>query len=159
MGDETKKEEEKCLGKTPRKEVELDDLLTNHLGEFGRYQWFVLFGICYDWIITAFVALNATFVAGVPDHWCDITDGVNISTCTQEEIKKYYLPQEMRDGKERYSQCKRYDYEFQNTTLTCTGIGNSTGISRSGEVFVTDCDKWMYDDAVYGNTIVTEVGL
>ena len=43
---------------TKLKEVEFDDLLTNHIGEFGRYQWFVLFVLCYKWIITGFVAMN-----------------------------------------------------------------------------------------------------
>ena len=60
------------------KEVEFDDFLTYHIAEFGRYQWFVLFVLCYEWIITGFVALSPVFVAGVPDHWCDIKTSENM---------------------------------------------------------------------------------
>ena len=144
-------------GETATEEVEFDDLLTNYIGEFGRYQWFVLFVLCYEWMISVFVALNATFVAGVPDHWCHITDNVNISTCTQNQIKKNLLPKEEREGIIQHSQCERYDYELQNVSFGCTGIGNNIGVNGSSQLPTIECNKWFYDNEIYYNTIVTEV--
>ena len=50
------------------KEVEFDELQTNYIGEFGPFQWFALFLLCYEGIITCFVVLSPVFIAGVPDH-------------------------------------------------------------------------------------------
>ena len=132
------------------KEVEFDELLTNYIGEFGPFQWFALFLLCYEGIITCFVVLSPVFIAGVPDHWCDITDNVNISTCTQNEIQVNLLPQEKRDGKIQHSQCQRYEYEPQNASFECSGVNDSNIAS-------TECIKWVYQDGIYDNTIVTEV--
>ena len=117
-------------------EVEFDELLTNYIGEFGPFQWFALFLFCYEWIITCFVVLRPVFIAGVPDHWCDITDNVNISTCTQYEIQSNLLPQEERDGKIQYTQCERYDYRLNNLSFECTGV-NGSNLAR------TECTKWI----------------
>ena len=46
------------------KEVEFDELLTNYIGEFGSFQWFALFLLCYEGIITCFVVLSPVFI------WC-----------------------------------------------------------------------------------------
>ena len=60
------------MEKSNPKETEFDELLTDHFGEFGRFQWFVLVVFCYEWIMSGFVALCPVFVAGVPDHWCEV---------------------------------------------------------------------------------------
>ena len=76
----------------------------------------------------------------MPDHWCDITDNVNISTCTQNQIKKNLLPKEERDGIIQHSQCERYDYELQNVSFGCTGIGNNIGVNGSSQLPTIECN-------------------
>ena len=136
--------------KSNPKEMEFDELLTDHVGEFGCFQWFVIVVFCYEWIMSGFVALSPVFVAGVPDHWCDISDNSTSATCTSQEIKENLLPQEGRDGKIQHSQCKRYDFLVNNTSPGCGKINSS-------DYIIADCNKWAYDDNLIDETIVTEV--
>ena len=55
-----------------------DDLLTDHLGEFGRYQKvvFVLYSLIA--VFQGFHNLGIVFLGGVPDHWCAVPQ---VSVC------------------------------------------------------------------------------
>ena len=89
--------------------MEFDELLTKHLGEFGRYQKIIFFLVSLTAIGTAFTNLGIIFVAGVPSHWCSVSE-LEEHDLTEEQMKNLSIPLEKQDnGEEEYSSCKMYD--------------------------------------------------
>ena len=89
--------------------MEFDDLLTNHLGEFGRYQKIIFILISLTAVASAFTTLGIIFVAAVPEHRCDIPrlDALGLD---EVELLNLSIPFEYgNDGEKEYSSCKMYD--------------------------------------------------
>ena len=59
-----------------------DDLLTEHIGEFGRYQILLFIGIYCISIPATFDTMGIVFIAGIPRHWCDVPALRNLSVTT-----------------------------------------------------------------------------
>lgn len=66
---------------------DLDELLPE-IGEFGRYQQLLLFGICLPACIPCgFVAFNQLFMTDVPeDYWCSIPEMENYTSTDWRSI-------------------------------------------------------------------------
>ena len=63
-----------------------DDLLTDYVGEFGRYQIFLYLLLAAIEIPSAYNTMGIVFVAGVPEHWCDVPAINNIT------VRVYSIP-------------------------------------------------------------------
>ena len=59
--------------------MHLDKLLTDHIGEFGKYQIFTFILISLVEFPTAFSNMGIVFIAGVPEHWCNVPGLNNLS--------------------------------------------------------------------------------
>lgn len=72
----------------------MDDILPT-IGEFGKYQKLLVFGICLPACIPCgFCAFNQLFMADTPeDYWCKIPELLNISSV--EQRKYLALPPDM----------------------------------------------------------------
>lgn len=72
---------------------DLDDILPT-IGEFGKYQKLLVFGICLPACIPCgFCAFNQLFMSDTPeDYWCKIPELLNIPL---EERKMLAIPPDM----------------------------------------------------------------
>lgn len=87
--------------------MEYDELLTNHLGEFGLYQKIIFFIISLTAVPAAFNIMSTVFIVGVPDHWCAIPelDVLEIPTDIRLNVS---IPLEEVDGDMVYNSCEMY---------------------------------------------------
>ena len=89
--------------------MEFDDLLINHLGEFGRYQKIIFCLVSLTSIYFAVTNLGIIFIAGVPDHRCSVPELERLGL-VEDRIKNLSIPlEENADGTQEYSKCKMYD--------------------------------------------------
>uniref|UniRef100_A0A1A9VI56 Major facilitator superfamily (MFS) profile domain-containing protein n=1 Tax=Glossina austeni TaxID=7395 RepID=A0A1A9VI56_GLOAU len=87
---------------------DLDDLLPI-IGEFGKYQKLLVFGICLPACIPCgFCAFNQLFMADTPEeYWCKIPELLNITT--KEQRKFLAIPNELESSDNgAFSKCQRY---------------------------------------------------
>ena len=63
---------ETSLIEDPLASIELDKLLVERLGEFGRYQKLVYFMVCLPAALTAGLTLSSVFTEFSPDHRCAV---------------------------------------------------------------------------------------
>ena len=54
----------------PLTNLDVDKLLVNKIGEFGRYQKFVYLLVCLPAALTAGITLGSVFTEYVPEHRC-----------------------------------------------------------------------------------------
>ncbi|XP_017465143.1 PREDICTED: carcinine transporter-like [Rhagoletis zephyria] len=76
--------------------LDFDDLLPI-IGEFGKYQKLLVFGICLPACIPCgFCAFNQIFMANVPDdYWCNVPELLQISV---EKRKLLAIPKNVLAG-------------------------------------------------------------
>ena len=87
--------------------MEYDDLLTNHLGEFGFYQRIVFLLVSLSAIATCFCNLGIVFLAAIPEHWCYVEE---LESLSHDDVMDLSIPLEKDDnGDEVHSSCKMYD--------------------------------------------------
>ena len=111
--------------------MELDEALII-LGDFGLYQTIIYILICTaGQVPSVWHMLVISFIGATPDHRCQIPAGRLVN----ESIPII----EHQNGEAQYSSCQQYaKFTYGNEMTSCS-------------------DGWWYDDAYYGNTIVTEV--
>ncbi|XP_076766325.1 carcinine transporter-like [Xylocopa sonorina] len=115
-----------------------DDILP-YVGDYGRYQWWLLMAILPYGMIYAFLYFSQFFITIIPtEHWCRI-DELMASNLTQEERIRTAIPRTSEYP--YYDQCQRKDLNF-------TEILNS-GKNLSSWELGTDrkvgCDRWEYN--------------
>lgn len=90
----------------------MDDLLPI-IGEFGKYQKLLVFGICLPACIPCgFCAFNQLFMADTPeDYWCRVPE---LDHMDLEQRKYLAIPKEVVSP-------NRSLYFFYNSSYTCLG--------------------------------------
>ncbi|KAI9586140.1 hypothetical protein GQX74_001987 [Glossina fuscipes] len=87
---------------------DLDDLLPI-IGEFGKYQKLLVFGICLPACIPCgFCAFNQLFMADTPEeYWCKVPELLNHTT--KEQRKFLAIPNDLESNDNgAFSKCQRY---------------------------------------------------
>ncbi len=105
-----------------------------------------------------FLLLSA--FAGVPDHWCSVTDAV-FSNCSESQVKSLTLPVESSQGGEAvFSRCERFQYNYTRDQIQefCSSE-NSSGVADTSDLKHVSCDQWSYDTTFFRDNVVTEVRL
>ncbi|KAL7740582.1 hypothetical protein ACLKA6_009468 [Drosophila palustris] len=89
---------------------DLDDLLPI-IGEFGKYQKLLVFGICLPACIPCgFCAFNQLFMADTPDeYWCRIPELMHMDV---EQRKYLAIPKEQENDELAFSKCYTYDVNW-----------------------------------------------
>ncbi|XP_038078075.1 organic cation transporter protein-like [Patiria miniata] len=133
------------------------------VGNFGRYQLFVVVYACMLCIVCSMVSFGNVFFAAETDHWCQVLPQENCSSwvefqdnCT--DVKKSILlpPPENENSKYPYSTCQQWDlppgYEF-DPYEPLSEVDNHT----YGQV---PCqDGWEYDRSQYKTTTISDFDL
>lgn len=157
--------------------MDFDELLKHFLGNFGRYQRFVVLLL---WLVGSSVTLHnlsIVFMAAAPDHRCAVPELDALTNLSQETRLKYTIPKEVLEGEERYSKCLMYNRNYTNITeleiIKELEIENQISNRTDGNVTVAKSEKkenssetvetvhctngWVYDNYWYDQTIISEV--
>ncbi|XP_038078074.1 solute carrier family 22 member 13-like [Patiria miniata] len=132
------------------------------LGNFGRYQLFVVLYTGVLSIVGCMVSFGNVFFAAETDHWCQVLPKENCSSwaefqdnCT--DVKKSILlpPPENENSKYPYSTCQQWDlppgYEF-DPYEPLSEVDNHT--------YKVPCqDGWQYDTSQYKTTTISDFDL
>ncbi|XP_055838510.1 carcinine transporter [Episyrphus balteatus] len=89
---------------------DLDDFLPA-IGEFGKYQKLLVFGICLPACIPCgFCAFNQLFMSDAPDdYWCKVPELLDLPL---EQRKFLAIPQIVDEGVKAFSKCTRYSVNW-----------------------------------------------
>ncbi len=141
--------------------MEFDDLLTHHIGPFGRYQALVSIAYFFS-AFPYFVAVKELIFQGVvPRHYCNDTYPNNLLktkwNLTDIDIFKITAPsKEYESGK----QCHMIGYQWENISqneLDVLLTSNSSGLVPQGDLL--PCRSHIYNDTEFGITILEHVSI
>ena len=107
-----------CAGRKLLKTINMDfdQLLIQHIGEFGRYQKILYIALSLVLFPAAFNNMAIVFLAAEPNHWCQVSglEPYNVSTETHWNLT---IPLERSGEQWRFSQCQMYDRNFTGYAL------------------------------------------
>ena len=87
--------------------MDYDDLLRDHVGEFGLYQRFIFVLVSLSGILTAYTNLGIVFIAAAPEHWCHVDE---LEYYSHDEQRSLAIPKEKDvDGDKVYSSCEMFE--------------------------------------------------
>ncbi|KAH8263124.1 hypothetical protein KR044_004829 [Drosophila immigrans] len=140
---------------------DLDDLLPI-IGEFGKYQKLLVFGICLPACIPCgFCAFNQLFMADTPDdYWCRVPELQHLDL---EERKLLAIPKERENDELVYSKCFTYGVNWTELldTFDAADInGNLTDLQLNGSWPLVKCSQgWEYNTSRVWSSIVIDFDL
>ncbi|XP_062143145.1 carcinine transporter [Drosophila sulfurigaster albostrigata] len=141
---------------------DLDDLLPI-IGEFGKYQKLLVFGICLPACIPCgFCAFNQLFMADTPDdYWCRVPQLQHLDL---EQRKMLAIPKEQDNDDLVYSKCFMYGVNWTQLldTLDTGDInGNLTNLQlNNGSWPLVKCSQgWEYNTSRIWSSIVIDFDL
>ncbi|XP_055386650.1 carcinine transporter [Condylostylus longicornis] len=134
---------------------DLDEILPS-IGEFGKYQKLLVFGICLPACIPCgFCAFNQLFMADVPDdYWCRVPDLFSYSV---EEKLNWSIPIIIDDnGDSVHSKCYRYAVNWREIIRN-----NDMSTFSPNSSWPTEyCrDGWEFDTTTVYSSIVIDYNL
>ncbi|XP_058789014.1 organic cation transporter protein-like [Phymastichus coffea] len=122
---------ESCVDNPPKIET-FDDILP-HIGEAGRYQWFLFFLLLPFTIVYAFLYFAQFFITLIPEeYWCRVPEFEN-STLTDWEKIHLSVPDRPYIETETnltYSRCTMYITNYTKVLLTGQKPGPDTPIAK-----------------------------
>ncbi|GCC26661.1 hypothetical protein chiPu_0005079 [Chiloscyllium punctatum] len=136
-----------------------DDVL-EEVGGFGLYQKITFFFVCLTSAAFAYLYVGFVFLAVTPDHWCrspgatELRDKCNWSL---EQEKNYTLPVGQA-GSSSYSQCEKYDIDWNSSSGRCENPLLLIQNGSQGLPLTTCQDGWVFENGSI-SSIVTEFEL
>ncbi|KZC09852.1 Organic cation transporter protein [Dufourea novaeangliae] len=122
-----------------RPKLETFDDVLPYVGDYGRYQWLLLFSLLPYGMIYAFLYFSQFFITIIPaEHWCKI-DELMGSNFTQEDRIQIAIPPS--NEYPYYDRCLRKDVNF-------TELLKSGEDPRSVQLWAnrtTPCTSWEYN--------------
>ncbi|XP_064638935.1 organic cation transporter protein-like [Lineus longissimus] len=132
--------------------MKFDDVLTHHVGQVGRYQWFLYISLTVAATPTAWFAIAMVFVGGG-------SGGQNYECQMPEHLKNASLPKHVlvpmevdATGEAIFSKCQYYDHS--NSNLSALSVYNTTEMWRNTTLAIgvianqtskRFCQSWEYD--------------
>ena len=80
--------------------MEFEEVLQKHVGQFGRFQKFILLFIAIEELFMAFHMLSPVFLVAEPKHHCHIPE-LTITNLSSEELLDLTIPRDST-GEFRY---------------------------------------------------------
>ncbi|XP_078086607.1 solute carrier family 22 member 2-like [Mustelus asterias] len=136
-----------------------DDVLVS-IGGFGQYQKKIFSLIYLTSVVFSHLYVGFVFLAVTPDHWCrspGVTELRDKCRWSLEQEKNYTLPRG-RSGSSSYSQCERYDVDWNSSSGSCE---NPLLFVQNGswDLPRTTCqDGWVFENGS-SSSIATEFKL
>ncbi|XP_011305805.1 solute carrier family 22 member 3 [Fopius arisanus] len=124
-----------------KKKLETFDDILPYVGDFGKYQWYLLFALFPFCITYANLYFSTFFLTLVPqEHWCRVPElqGVNL---TMDERVRLSIPSSSKYP--YYDKCNRKDLNFTELLEK----NNLTAAAWQTEKLIP-CDHWEYNKSV-----------
>ncbi|XP_023163889.2 carcinine transporter [Drosophila hydei] len=138
---------------------DLDDLLPI-IGEFGKYQKLLVFGICLPACIPCgFCAFNQLFMADTPDdYWCRVPELLQMDL---EQRKYLAIPKELENDKLEYSKCYTYGVNWTQLLDSIEYSDESSLILEPNSSWpLVKCSQgWEYNTTNVWSSIVIDFDL
>ncbi|BFF95706.1 carcinine transporter [Drosophila madeirensis] len=137
---------------------DLDDLLPT-IGEFGKYQKLLVFGICLPACIPCgFCAFNQLFMADTPDdYWCRIPE---LGDMQLEQRKYLAIPKELENEELVYSKCHTYGVNWTQLLDSLEDEADLTTLEPNSSWPVVKCTQgWEYNTTNVWSSIVIDFDL
>ena len=139
--------------------MQLQEIYSKYLGEFGKYQLMVtclLFSIRLPSVVHN---IGYVFFARTPGHSCSFDTNSNLNF-TSEEWKMYSVPRHPKTRK--WSKCQLYAWSRNVNNMTLVEVNLTlTELGRKemyGDGKKYSCDSWNYDtEKDVHNSLVTQV--
>ncbi|XP_044520602.1 solute carrier family 22 member 5-like [Gracilinanus agilis] len=127
------------------------DEVTAFLGEWGPFQRLIFFLLSSSIIPNGFNGISVVFLAGVPEHQCQVPAWANLSS----EWRNHSIPLQLQNGREVPRKCRRYRLAAL-ANFSAMGLVPGRDVNLS-QVELEPClDGWEYSQDTYLSTIVTE---
>ncbi|CAH1779040.1 unnamed protein product [Owenia fusiformis] len=131
--------------------MNFDQLLTEHIGEIGPYQIWILIILASLSTAGSMVNVNIVFLAAVPEHHCYVPELWNSTlNLTIDKIRTLSVPLDPENG--GYQKCHMYNRDYANLSLSAVEAWDVNG----SDVGLTPCKQWYYDKSRYSTTIVSQ---
>eukprot|EP00095_Tigriopus_kingsejongensis_P003154 snap_masked-scaffold791_size96783-processed-gene-0.6 protein:Tk03154 transcript:snap_masked-scaffold791_size96783-processed-gene-0.6-mRNA-1 annotation:"organic cation" len=131
------------------------DTLLEDIGPFGLYQKTFYLLLCLPCTLTAFITLASVFTAAIPRHRCRIPlcDGAanHSDYAAAFDPARPFANFTLPASAEGFASCTRWA-ERSGSAMACEA-------GHFDEAQAVDCSARVYDEAVYGPTIVSEFDL
>ena len=137
-------------------EIEFDRLLTDYLGQNGRYQMWIAILLTFTSVPCAFSMMEIVFLNLVPAHYCDVTPlSSALSALNQSELMYLSIPNAVAsdDGYEP-SACIQYDRNYAEATEDDIERWRRDETNSTKTIY---CSTWTYEESRIDDTITTEV--
>ncbi len=135
--------------------MEFDDILTNYVGELGRYQVLIM---CYGALVVfpcSYYPTESVFQAGKMSYWClpqDLPTDIRANH-TRDQLLSLVAPADQQNGR----QCEIIDRDYSSLTyenVTEILTGNTSDFEHLPSI---PCEEWMYYSDEFQWTTVAEV--
>jgi hypothetical protein len=133
-----------------------DGLLIHHLGQFGRFQWFLFLSLAVAAVAATWHNLIHVFTGAVPNFQCThlvhrLT--TNLTSGTSNNSVQSYNTLENLEGSTDYDYLGYPDTNTSQVTVDqCNRVIDNTSTT-------VPCLQWIYDTSQYKSSIVTEVSV
>ncbi|XP_051511779.1 solute carrier family 22 member 2 [Myxocyprinus asiaticus] len=125
-----------------------DDIL-EEAGKFGRCQMRIVAIFCFVSMPFAFVYVGIVFQGFTPEHWCrdpGVSEIRGHCGWGLQDTRMITVPLVNSSAGLVYSQCERYDINWNATVFTCENPENNLSHPQNSAMTVTACtDGWEYD--------------
>jgi hypothetical protein len=149
--------------------MRFDQLLSDHVGELGKYQILIFIIVALEELLQAFQAMNPVFTAATPhNYWCRHpqldNDTVFGNLSLTERLRMTIPPGSGSDvnAGDGLSKCMVYDINFEPVSFpsstTPVVSANESVTYALNESITKECTTgWIFDQSVFTSTTVTEV--
>ena len=137
-------------------EMEFDRLLTDHVGQGGRYQMFIAILLAFTGFPCCFSTMELVFLNLSPLHHCDVTSlSPTLSALNQSELMYLSIPNAVasKDGYEPEA-CFQYDRNYTEATADDIERWRTDESNSTKTIY---CSAWTYEESRIDDTVTTEV--
>ena len=119
--------------------AEFDDILTEYIGEFGKFQFIFYLSLCLHPILAFGIVRELIFQSITPEYYC--TDADSKKRPTNWTVPEHKITNTNRSIEK--DEC--YYYQVVNSS------------EQNYDVVKIECTNWEYDLEKYGETVISEV--
>ena len=138
-------------------EMEFDRLLTDYVGQGGRYQMCIAILLALSGFPCSFSMMEMVFLNLAPTHYCDVTPlSPALAAMNQSELMYLSIPNavESGDGYEPEA-CFQYDRNYAEATEDDIESWMTDGANSTTKT--SSCSTWAYEESRIDDTITTKV--
>ena len=135
--------------------MDFDDILKEHLGEFGLFQVLFFVFICSANMHTPI--FEYSFIGASPTHFCHVTQ-LNTFNYSREEIQQFVSPPLNGVFSEGgYDACTMYVRDYANVSSDDVNAFLEARNQSDATLPTVACTEWEDDNSTFKSTFVTEV--